>query len=305
MALMQRLDTQVEELANRIETALPEDGSIEPLPGLHLTRSTVQRELVYGVLKPTFCITAAGAKEVYAGECRYLYDQQHYLIATAELPVRGVRLMPDDRPYLAMMVDLDPALVGSVMIEAGISSSNTRIDSKALGVSPLDPDILDAAIRLVKVIDSPSHARMLVPLIKREIVYRLLTGEQAQRLSHFPSPSGQRHVIAQALQRLRREFDQPLRIESLARELGMSSTRFHHHFKAVTDMTPLQFQKQLRLQEARRLMVCEDLDASSASYRVGYDDPSYFSRDYKKHFGQAPMRDVAQLKTASTGSSGA
>ena len=139
---------------------------------------------------------------------------------------------------------------------------------------------------------------MLIPQIKREIIFRLLIGEQGHRLRHLPAPGGYTHRIAQALEKLRQDFNQPLSIESLAKELGMSSTRFHHHFKAVTDMSPLQFQKQIRLQEARRLMMGEDFDAATAGYQVGYGDPSHFSRDYKKHFGHAPMQDVERLRAA-------
>jgi AraC-like DNA-binding protein len=137
---------------------------------------------------------------------------------------------------------------------------------------------------------------VLVPLVKREIVFRLLLGEQGNRLRHFPLLGGHAHPIAQAVERLRRDFDRPLRIESIARELGMSPSGFHTHFKAITDMSPLQFQKQLRLHEARRLMLGENLDATSAGFRVGYNDVSHFSRDYKKHFGDAPVRDVERLR---------
>lgn len=163
-------------------------------------------------------------------------------------------------------------------------------------VSALDADLLDATVRLMRLIDSPAQARVLVPLVKREIVFRLLLGEQGHRLRHFPLLGGHSHRIARAVARLRKDFDQPLRIEDIARELGMSSSGFHDHFKAITDMSPLQFQKQLRLHEARRLMLGDDLDVTSAGMRVGYNDASHFSRDYKRHFGTAPGRDVEQLR---------
>jgi AraC-like DNA-binding protein len=134
-------------------------------------------------------------------------------------------------------------------------------------------------------------------MIRRQIVYRLLTGEQGGRLRHLPVHGDNTNRIVQAIQRLRKELDRPLSIEGLAKELGMSPSGFHHHFKAVTDMSPLQFQKQMRLQEARRLMLSENLDAGNAGYRVGYDDASYFSRDYKKHFGHSPSRDAERLRS--------
>lgn len=292
----QRTIANLEELTAGIGRIVSEDGSTELVPGLHLTRASIDGEDVYGVLKPGFCIIAQGAKDVFMGEGSYRYDPGHYLLATIEMPVKGVRLIPGQGPYLAMMVELDPALVGSVMVEAGLVASQRPGGAKALGVSPLDSELLDAATRLLRVASSAADSRVLVPLIKREIIYRLLTGDQGDRLRQLPSPGNHSHLVARALKRLRQEFNQQLSIEDLAKEVGMSSTRFHHHFKAVTDMSPLQFQKQLRLQEARRLMLSEELDAASAGYRVGYDDPSHFSRDYKKHFGRSPMRDVEKLR---------
>jgi AraC-like DNA-binding protein len=144
--------------------------------------------------------------------------------------------------------------------------------------------------------DSPHEARILMPLITREIVFRLLLGEQGARLRRLAAVGGYTTRIARAIERLRQDFAQPLRIEQLAGELGMSVSGFHHHFKAVTALSPLQFQKRLRLQEARRLMLSEDLDAASAAYQVGYRDASHFNREYKSLFGVPPMRDVHRLR---------
>ncbi|MEI2697447.1 MAG: AraC family transcriptional regulator [Microthrixaceae bacterium] len=165
-----------------------------------------------------------------------------------------------------------------------------------MNVSALDGDLLDAVVRLVKVLDTPAEARFLAPLITREIVFRLLKGEQSDRLRHLATVGGNTHHIVRAIERFREEFDQPLRIDDVAQELGMSVSSFHHHFKAVTAISPLQFQKQLRLQEARRLMLGEQLDAASAGYRVGYDDASHFNREYKRLFGAPPIRDVERLR---------
>ncbi len=288
-----------EELAERIARAAPEDGAVEPLQGLHLFRSSTPTEPLHGVSRPSFCVIAQGSKEVLLGDRRYRYDPAHYLLATVELPVVGQVLEASaERPYLSLRLDLDPALVGSVMVEAGHLASPNRSDVRAIDVSPLDADLLETVVRLVRLLDSPGEARILRPLITRELVYRLLRGEQGNRLRHMALLGGQTDRIADAIARLRRELDQPLRIESLARELGMSVSGFHHHFKAVTAMSPLQFQKQLRLQEARRLLLGESLDAASAGYRVGYDDASQFSREYKRLFGQPPMRDVERLREA-------
>lgn len=292
-----RVQACQEELAERIARAIQEDGTVEPLKGLHLHRSSTPTEPLHGVSQQCFCVIAQGSKEVLLGESRYRYDPAHYLLATVELPITGQVIEASaERPYLSLRLELDPALVSSVMVEAGHLSSRNQGDVRAIDVSPLDPSLLDAVVRLVRLLDSPAEARVLRPLITREIVYRLLMGEQGNRLRHLALLGGRTDRIAEAVERLRRDFSQPLRIENLARELGMSVSGFHHHFKAVTAMSPLQFQKQLRLQEARRMMLGENLDAASAGYRVGYDDPSQFSREYKRLFGQPPLRDVERLR---------
>jgi transcriptional regulator GlxA family with amidase domain len=156
--------------------------------------------------------------------------------------------------------------------------------------------MLDAVVRLIRLLETPDARKILAPLIIREIVYRLLAGGQGRRLSHLFASGSDTRRISKAIGLLRETFDQQLKIENIAHELGMSVSGFHHHFKSVTAMSPLQFQKHLRLQEARRLMLGEDLDAASAGFRVGYFDPSHFSRDYKKQFGAPPQTDIATLR---------
>lgn len=294
-----RAQANRDELTERIAQAIRKDGMIEPLKGLHFNRSCSPSECIHSVSVPAFCAIAQGSKEVLLGSDRYQYDPMHYLLATVELPIVSQILEASkEKPYLSLRLDLDPTLVGSVMVEAGYPSSRSRADVKAIDVSPLDANLLDAVVRLVRLLDSPAEAHVLAPLIKREIIYRLLMGEQGSRLCHIAVLGGYTHHIALAVERLRKDFNQPLRIESIARDLGMSVSGFHHHFKSVTAMSPLQFQKQLRLQEARRLMLGENLDATSAAYRVGYDDASHFNREYKRLFGAPPMRDVEQLREA-------
>ncbi len=262
-----------------------------PWRSVQFRHASSPTEPVYGVSYPALCVTAQGSKEVLLGDDRYRYDPCRYLIATAALPVAGqITEASEERPYLGVVLELDPALVGSVMVEAGHPAPQDHSAVRAIDVSPLDASLLDAVVRLVRLLDSPIDARFLAPLVIREIVYRLLKGEQGGRLRHIAVLGGHTHRIAQAIERLRKDFDQPLWLEDLARELGMSVSGFHHHFKAVTAMSPLQFQKQLRLQEAHRLMLGEDLDAASAGYRVGYGDASHFTREYKRHFGAPPVR---------------
>jgi AraC-like DNA-binding protein len=297
----QRAAASRDELVERLARTLPEDGPAEPLDGLEVRRASSTTELGHVVFYPAFCVIAQGSKEVRLGDRRYRYDPAHFLIATAALPI-AIRISEASpaRPYLGLVLRLDPVLVGSVMVEAGHLTPRSRSDVTAIDVSRLDAGLLDAVVRLVRLLDAPAEARFLAPLVTREIVYRLLMGEQGGRLRHVAVLGGAAHRIVQAIERLRKDFDQPLRIETLARELGMSVSGFHHHFKAVTAMSPLEFQKQLRLQEARRLMLGDGFDATGAGLRVGYRDVSQFTREYKRLFGAPPMRDVARLREVAT-----
>lgn len=300
-----RAQANRDELVERIARAIRADGGVEPLKGLRLHRSSSPKGSVHSVSEPAFCVIAQGSKEVFLSNERYLYDPTHYLLYTAELPiVSQVIEGSKERPYLSLRLDLDPTLVGSVMVEAGHISPQNHTDVRAINASSLDTGLLDAVVRLVRLIDTPTEARVLTPLVTREIVYRLLMGKQGDRLRHIAVLGGYTSPIARAIERLRKNFDQPLRIDDVAREIGMSVSGFHHHFKAVTAMSPLQFQKQMRLQEARRLMLGEDLDAASAGYRVGYHDASHFNREYKSLFGVPPMRDVERLREVARVSTG-
>ena len=300
-----RVQANREELVERIARAVREDGTIQPLQGLYLSRVSFPLKPLHSVLEPSLCGIAQGSKEVLLGDSRYRYDPSHYLLSTIELPrVSQVLEASPERPYLSLRLSLSPALVSSVMEDSGYTSPPGHTDERAIDVSPLDGNLLDAVVRLIRLLDSPAEAPVLMPLITREIIYRLLVGSQGARLRHLALQGGYTPDIARAVKRLRQDFDQPLHIESLARELGMSVSGFHHHFKAVTALSPLQFQKRLRLQEARRLMLSEDLDATSAAYRVGYHDASHFNREYKSLFGVPPMRDVQRLRVDTMQSAG-
>ncbi|BAM00459.1 MULTISPECIES: AraC family transcriptional regulator [Caldilinea] len=286
-----------EELVERITRLIRQDGEVQPLPGLHLFRLSMTRGLSHSVNRPAFCVIAQGSKELFLGDRYYRYDPYHYLLVTVDLPgVSQVLEATPARPYLSLRLDLSPALVGSVLVESGCSVPE-RTDAPAVDVSSLDGELLDAVVRLVRLTEAPAaEVQVLMPLAVREIVYRLLVGDQGARLRHLAIVGGSIPHIARAVECIRRNFDQPLRIDQLAREVGMSVSGFHHYFKAVTGMTPLQFQKQLRLQEARRLMIGENLPAIDAAYRVGYQDASHFNREYKRLFGAPPLRDVQRLR---------
>lgn len=290
-----RMQVLIKELAERVSETVTKDGHCEPLEGLHLHRSSITKRL-HGVSNPGFCLIAQGSKEIALADEHYRYDPANYLLVTSALPIISqiIEASPE-HPYLSLRLELEPTLVSSVMIESGHISTN-HTDVRAFDVSGLELDLLDAVLRLMRLLDKPSEATFLLPLIKREIIFRLLKGEQSGRLRQIATVGGHSHRIAKAIERLRKEFDQPLKIESVAQDLSMSVSSFHHQFKTVTAMSPLQFQKRLRLQEARRLMLGENLDAASAAYRVGYDDASHFNREYKKLFGMPPMRDVERLR---------
>ena len=288
-----------EELVERIGRAITSDGSVQPLQGLYLYRHSVPLERVYSMVDPSVCVVAQGSKEFLLGESHYRYDPFHYLLSTVDLPNIGQVLeASEERPFLSLRLSLDPGIVSSVMLEAGYAPSRKPAGVRAIDVSLLDTNLLEATVRLTRLLDSPAEAPIILPLIMREMVYRLLMGEQGDRLRHLATLGEGSSPIARAVERLRQDFDRPLRVEQLARELGMSVSGFHQHFKAVTALSPLQFQKRLRLQEARRLMLSEALDAASAAYRVGYRDASHFNREYKSLFGVPPMRDVQRLREA-------
>ena len=287
-----------DELVVRMATALLQDGALEAFPGFFLARLSKPTDSVQAVYHPAFCLVAQGGKDVLLGEELYHYDPGHYLIFTVDLPVVfQVKEASKEQPYFGLRLDLDPSLVASVLMESSVEAKKRDASVKAIDVSPIDFGLLDAVVRLVRLLDTPSESKFLVPLTMREIVYRLLAGGQGARLGHLLASIGDTCRISKAIGRLREHFDKPLKMDDIARDLGMSVSGFHHHFKSVTAMSPLQFQKQIRLQEARRLMLGEDLDAASAAVRVGYEDPAYFSREYKKHFGAPPQRDIARLRS--------
>ncbi len=290
-----------EELSLLIARSVRADGVAEPFKGLYLYRASVPKGPTHGVTHPSLCVIAQGAKEVRLGDECYRYDSYRYLLATVELPVVAHLVeASQEKPYLALRLDLDPALVASVMLEASLPAPRQATGSvRALDVSPLDARLLETVVRLVRLAEAtPSEARVVLPLVTREIVFRLLAGEQGARLRHIALLGGHTERVARAIERLRKDYDKPLRIDGLAKEIGMSPSVFHEHFKAVTALSPLQFQKHLRLQEARRLLLGGDVDAATAGFRVGYEDASQFSKEYKRLFGDPPLRYVERLRQA-------
>jgi AraC-like DNA-binding protein len=267
------------------------------VPGLTLYRSTATSGHDAVVYEPSLVIVAQGSKEVLLAGETYRYDPAQSLLVSVDLPVsaRVVEAAPD-RPCLVVRVALDPAVVGELLADS-LTGPPPGPPGRGLGVSPVDPPLLDAVGRFVALLDSPQDVAALAPLVFREITYRVLTGPQGARLRQIASAGAPAQRIARAIHWLKEHFADPLRIEALARQVRMSPSAFHLHFKGVTGMSPLQYQKRMRLQEARRLMLGEGLDAAEAAYRVGYESPSQYGREYRRMFGAPPRRDVAAFKT--------
>ena len=285
------------ELAQRIARRVAEDGAAQVAPGLLFYRFSAPVGPAYAISTARFCVIAQGRKEVVLGTERYRYDADRYLLVSAGLPLVGhVIEASKDEPYLALGLSLDPGVVTAVLLESGLAPSRTNGDVRAVSVSTLDASLLDAVVRLVRLLDSPTDYRVLAPLVVREIVYRLLMGDQGDRLRQIAVVDGRVHRIAKAIEILGKDRDKALRVADIARQLGVSVSGLHSQFKAVTGVSPLQFQKQLRLQEARRLLLAGETDVARAGYRVGYEDASHFSREYKRLFGEPPARDVERLQ---------
>ncbi|MDB5309734.1 MAG: Transcriptional regulator, AraC family [Gemmataceae bacterium] len=290
--------TSVTEMADLIERVTGRDGMYPTaVDELTLFRASAPSEPISILYEPSLCIVAQGSKQVILADEVYRYDPAQFLLVSVDLPASGqvVGASPQ-APYLGLRVVLDPAVVGELVADTGHLETRGTPPGRALSVSPVEPQLLDAVARLLALLDCPRDIAVLAPLVLREITYRLLTGDQGPRLRQIAAGDGQARRVARAIRWLKEHFAEPLRIAALAREVRMSPSALHHHFKCVTAMSPLQYQKRLRLQEARRLMFGEGLDAAEAGFRVGYESPSQFSREYRRLFGAPPRRDVATLQ---------
>ncbi|HVI53348.1 MAG TPA: AraC family transcriptional regulator [Candidatus Sulfotelmatobacter sp.] len=286
------------ELAGLIERFTGKDGALTTaIPTLHFFRQTAPTEPQYCVFPPSLILVVQGAKQATLNDETYHYGPGNYLLNAVDLPVVcNVTKASPDEPYLSTSMVLNRPLMASLLSEPLPEPTWPDSHERGMSVTPLPASLQDAVIRLIRLLDSPQDIPMLYPLVEREILYRLLTGDQGHRLRRIAMTDSQPHQISRAIDWLRENFTSPLRIDDLARRVNMSSSSLHHHFKAITAMSPLQYQKQLRLQEARRLMLVHQLDAASASHQVGYESPSQFSREYSRLYGAPPRQDVMRLR---------
>lgn len=261
---------------------------------LSLIRGDAPTMAVPAVYEASLCLIAQGAKRVWLGDLAVDYDASRYLIVSVDLPLTGqVTEASPASPYLCCKLDLDLTVLADLAIAHGERGGGT---APVLAAYPGDAGLVDAATRLVRLLDTPGDAAALAPLVEREILYRLLTGPHGATLRGLVAGEGHLRQIGRAIALIRERFDAPLRIEEVAAAAAMSPSSLHVHFKAITRMTPLEYQKQLRLQEARRLMLVEGAAAGSAGFAVGYDSPSQFSREYRRLFGAPPRGDIERLQ---------
>lgn len=264
-----------------------------PIKGLTLHRWETPTPPDSHVLDARLCMIAQGKKQVVLSKEIYTYDSNHFLFTAIDLPVISQIIEASvEKPYLGVILRLDPYVLAQVMLEAHIPFKQSGQEKKGMAVGLLNAELNDAFIRLLKLLDTPHDIPVLSPLIIKEIFYRLLMSPQGDRLKQIAVTGTTGHRIVKAIEWLKINFAQSFNVEELANTTGMSASSFHQHFRDMTSMSPLQYQKRMRLTEARRLLMTEDRDISSTSIQVGYESLSQFSREYKRFFGTSPSLDI-------------
>jgi AraC-like DNA-binding protein len=286
------------ELVNLIERFTGQDGVHHTLiPSLFLIRESIISEPISRVTEPSFCIILQGEKEVLLGKERFLYGPGHYIVASVGLPVTGqVIKASTESPYLALKLEFTPTEVLEMVNETDISINQGKKSKRAMFVSRVEPSLLDVVVRLAELLENPKHIPILAPLIKKEIIYWILQGSHGGALEQIALEGSNASRIREVIDHIIKNYIEPFRIENLAEIGNMSVSSLHRHFKEVTAMSPIQFQKQLRLQEARRLLLADSTDVADVAFRVGYESQSQFSREYSRMFGFSPRVDMNRLK---------
>ncbi len=267
------------------------------IPNFSLFRANEPTQISSNVYMPSICVVVQGEKHIVLGEDSFNYNSERFLLAAIDLPtIVQITEASHEMPFLGMKLDLDQRELSNLMIENRLPAPKPHQTSRGMATGEMTQQLLEAFKRMIDLLDQPQDIPIMAPLIQREIYYRLLTGDQGARLRQMISDGSQSSQIGQAIKWLRLNFSQPLRIDDLAAQASMSKSTFHQHFRELTAMSPLQYQKFLRLNEARRLMLLERMDAASAAFQVGYESPSQFSREYSRLFGAPPSRDVSGLR---------
>lgn len=293
---------QQAELADRIARLTPGDGNhATSISRLFAYRASVPGPCIPSVYEPRLAFVAQGSKIVMLAGDTYRYDPLHFLVVSMPLPAAsGVIDATPEKPYLALRLDIELDEISSLLRDVEPPPAPVQVD-RGLYAARADAQLLDAVLRLMRLLDNPQDVPVLSASVKREIYYRVLTGDLGHRLRDLATAGSRSNRIAMAVAQLREHYAQPLRIDELADSVHMSVSSLHHQFKAATSMSPLQFQKQVRLHEARRLMLMEGLEANTAAHRVGYESPSQFSREYKRLFGAPPRSDIGLARAAQAG----
>ncbi|EHZ2643920.1 AraC family transcriptional regulator N-terminal domain-containing protein [Vibrio parahaemolyticus] len=268
-----------------------------PISGLRFSRWTTPTPPTSYTHNPSICLIAQGRKRVLLGEESFIYDANHFLISSVDLPIiANIIEASEEQPYLGLIMELDLTEISQLIVDSELAFTQAKEAQKGIAVGELSESLLDAFVRLAELLDEGQNIKILAPIIKREIFYRLLMSEQGTRLHQIVTAGSHSHQIAKAIDWLKNNFVKPLSVGDLASYTGMSKSSFYTHFRSMTSMTPLQFQKKLRLSEARRLMLTENLDAMAATFKVGYESPSQFSREYRRLFGAPPSKDIKSLR---------
>ena len=286
------------ELGSKIGNSLGASGErATDVPGLMLYRCIAPTVPTPCTYEPSLLLIAQGKKRVDLGRTNYVFGPPRFLLTSLELPVVSqVITASEDAPYLAFFLKLDISTVRDILNTEEIHLAEKSSGTRGMSIGETTIELVNACSRLLDLLDAPQDISFFGKLIQREIIYRLLQGTQGQRLRAMATLGDQSHRTAKAVAWLRANYQKPLRVEQLATVAGMSRSTLHHHFRALTAMSPLQFQKQLRLRAARQHMLTNDLDAASAAFEVGYESASQFSREYRRFFGRPPIRDIDALR---------
>ena len=290
------------ELAHKIASFMGnEEKRITEIPGMSLHRRTSPTPPCRTTYHPGIIVVAQGAKQVNLGQKSFIYDESNYLLTAVDLPiVSWVAKATEEMPCLVLSLKLDIAMVRELLSREEILVADARSDSPAMSVGETTPEFLSACCRLLDLLKSPQDIPFLSGLVQREIIYRILRGPEGARLRSIATLGDQSHRTAKAIAWIAANYSKTLRVEELAELSSMGVSTLHHHFRMLTSMSPLQYQKQLRLQSARNLMLNSGMDASSAAFEVGYESATQFSREYSRFFGQPPVRDVRALRESGT-----